>query len=89
MLKGIPFDDINVDEPVVVNGHHRYVCSLITGKPIGRNPWTKPMNAVQYEWADVLVDEKDWDRDEDVTMHNENDAHKMGIDVRVLDKLIE
>lgn len=89
MTLGIDFENINVDNSSIINGHHRYICSLLSKKTIKINPWSSPSEISQYEWADVEVDENDWESISTIKEHNSKDAQRTGCKVEVFNILLE
>ncbi|MFN8510695.1 MAG: pre-toxin TG domain-containing protein [Deinococcaceae bacterium] len=54
--------NITVDNGILVEGHHRYVASLIVGKEIGTSPGTLSMSRLlnPINWKDLRIDPIDW-----------------------------
>lgn len=55
---------IHIDNDVIVNGHHRYICHNILGMEVERIPWKKSPSVPLYEWHKMEVREEDWDDEE-------------------------
>lgn len=53
MWKGIKFDEIKECEGLIIDGHHRYLSSLITSINIGLVPSRKTSATIQYNWEDI------------------------------------
>lgn len=88
MKLNVDFPYILVDDDLIVNGHHRYICSEIMKKPIGINKWQKPDNAVELDWRNVVVEEIDYDEPEKVIEHNRRDAESSGLDIEIFNSAI-
>jgi len=86
---GIDFENINVADLSVINGHHRYICLLLAGKTVGINPWASPSNIAQYKWGDIEMDEHDWESIYTIGQHNKKDAQRIGLNVDIFDILIK
>ncbi len=69
MKLGIKFDNIRVNDSRIVNGHHRYICSILSETEIGIDEWAIGSTAVDYEWSCFTVVEADYE-DEDQMKEN-------------------
>ena len=87
MWKGIKFDEIKECEGLIIDGHHRYLSSLITSTNIGLVPSYKTSATTQYNWADIEFDDNDWDTDSKILYLNELDAKYNGIDLEVVKEI--
>ena len=74
MRNDIKFDDIKICDNLVINGHHRYISSLLAKKEIGNVPTQKTSATKIYEWMDVEFVEEEWDTQEKIDMLNKQDA---------------
>jgi len=86
MTVGIQFDDIKVCDHLIIDGHHRYVSSILAGKSLGRVKSSKTSATRTREWEDVKFVEEEWDTPEKIYSLNEDDAEFNNIS---LEKLIE
>lgn len=50
MNAGVHFENINVDKELLINGHHRYICSQCLKKSININLWSSPFKVTAYKW---------------------------------------
>lgn len=87
MQYGLQFDDIRISDQLIMNGHHRYLSSMLAGRPIGRvcsqcSPATR-----QYSWQHVQLDTQDWDTKEQIQKFNEEDARFNGIPIQELNAI--
>ena len=88
MWSGIKFDEIKECEGLIIDGHHRYLSSLITKIEVGVVPSHKTSATVQYNWVDIEFDENDWDTDSKISYLNELDAKYNGIDLERIKEII-
>lgn len=89
MSHGIPFSNIAVCDSLIINGHHRYICSLLLKNEIGRSPWTSSSTTSKYTWADIEIDTDDWEVEEEINEHHETDAMRLGVEMDYFKELIE
>ncbi|MGQ3013491.1 MAG: hypothetical protein ACT6QS_07280 [Flavobacteriales bacterium] len=87
MQYGLQFDEIRIADQLIINGHHRYLSSMLAGRPIGRvcsqcSPATR-----QYSWQHVQLDTQDWDTKEQIQKFNEEDARFNGIPIQELNAI--
>ncbi len=87
MKLGIEFDNIRVNGSRIVDGHHRYVCSILSEIEIGINDWPIPSTAVNCNWNDVIINEEDYEDAEMILKHNIRDAELNDVDISVLNDL--
>lgn len=86
MINGIKFDNIKLFETLIIDGHHRYVSSLLGDIKLDKAKSSKTSATIEYDWTDVEFDEEDWDTPDDIKRFNELDAEFNNIPI---DKLIE
>jgi hypothetical protein len=87
MKYGIRFGEIKVSDNLIIDGHHRYVSSLITSFNIDRVPCHKTSATVILDWEEVEFDENDWDTVSRVSFLNKQDAAYNSVDIETLKKL--
>ena len=87
MKLGIEFENIRVNHSRIVDGHHRYVCSILSGIDIGINEWPIPSTTVNTDWKDVIINEDDYEDAEMIRKHNERDAELNDVDISTLNNL--
>lgn len=86
MTARIRFAAIQVDDDVICDGHHRYIASLLAGVDI--NQTISLLTSDTREWKSVVLDDNDWDTDEEILRLNEMDARYNNITLeRVLEIL--
>lgn len=88
MVNGIKFDDIKIFENLVIDGHHRYISSLLAETEIGNIKSLKSSATREYKWNDIEFDENDWDTDSKIQYLNERDAEYNHIDVETINDII-
>lgn len=87
MQLGINFENIKVANSQIVNGHHRYICSVLSEKPIGMDDWVISPSSIVYQWKNVLIIEQDYENNEQIMAHNKRDAELNGVDIRIFNDL--
>ena len=61
MKIGIRFPGIKIDHHLIIDGHHRYVASLLAGADVERYSTLRSNFTHEYNWKDVKLDFNDWD----------------------------
>jgi len=87
MQYGLQFDDIRISDQLIMNGHHRYLSSLLAGREIGRVRSQRTSATRQHSWQNVHLDTQDWDTKEQVQKFNEEDARFNGIPIEQLTEI--
>ncbi len=87
MKLGIEFEHIRVNDSRIVDGHHRYVCSILSETEIGINDWPIPSSAINCNWAAVIINEDDYEDAEMIQKHNLRDAELNDVDISILNDL--
>lgn len=87
MLKGIKFDDIKICDNLIIDGHHRYVSSLLTDIQFTSVPTKKTSATHAFDWVNIEFDENDWDTESKIQYLNEQDAKYNNIDIEVLKQI--
>lgn len=87
MQLGIKFDNIRVNGSRIVNGHHRYICSILSETEIGIDEWPIGSTAVDNEWSCFVVVEDDYEDEDQVIEHNKRDAEINGVDISIFNDL--
>jgi hypothetical protein len=86
MMNGIKFDDIKVCDVLIIDGHHRYVSSLLANIKFGEAKSSKTSATIEYKWEDVEFVEEEWDTKEKIKRLNELDAEFNNLPI---EKIIE
>lgn len=83
-MVGIRFSPIKVDGNVLIDGHHRYIASLMAGSVIACSPSVKTAATNVIAWELVTFDTDDWDTEVKIRMLNEQDAEYNNISISQL-----
>jgi hypothetical protein len=86
MINGIKFDDIKVCETLIIDGHHRYVSSLLANIKLDKAKSSKTSATIEYDWKEVEFVEEEWDTEDKITRLNELDAEFNNMSI---EKIIE
>lgn len=86
MRNGIKFDDIKVCENLIIDGHHRYVSSILAGIELDRAKSSKTSATTIYSWKEVEFVNEEWDTEDKIRRLNELDAEFNNLS---LEKIIE
>jgi hypothetical protein len=87
MKSGIKFSAIKVDENLIIDGHHRYIASIMAEFPLELIPSNKTSATTIIEWSQILLDGEDWDTTAKINMLNAIDAEFNNISFEKLDEL--
>lgn len=87
MASGIRFDDIKVCEGLIIDGHHRYLCSLLAETGIGQVPSHKTSATTPFTWNEVEFVDVEWDTPEKIEKLNRDDAFFNNIPLNVIIEL--
>jgi hypothetical protein len=86
MVIGVQFDPIKVHDKLIIDGHHRYIASLLAGYEIERVPSIRSIAKKETAWELVELIEEDWYTAARIRHLNELDALELGLQY---DQLIE
>lgn len=89
MLLGIKFPSIKIYDDLIIDGHHRYLASLLAGKTLETSPTGKSSATIVTKWSEVILISDDWDTVAKIQMLNIIDANFNGMDVNDLSELIQ
>lgn len=89
MQAEIKFDAIKVVDGLVINGHHRYIASILAGVDIEKFPSTKNLTQTNFQWSEVTLSLSEYDTESDIDYHNFNDAQRNGISKKEIEKILE
>ncbi len=87
MKLGIEFDNIRVRDSRIVNGHHRYICSILSKTEIGIDKWAIPSTAVDYDWSSITIVEIDYENEDQIREHNKRDAEINDVEISIFNDL--
>ena len=74
MKGGIRFSGINLNETLIIDGHHRYIASLLANISIKRFSTNSTSATIITPWESVIFEEEDWDTPCKIKMLNQLDA---------------
>ena len=80
MIYGIKF---------IIDGHHRYISSLIANHELDKIPTLKSQATKAYEWKDVDFVSEEWDTNERIHRLNEIDAAFNNIPIEKIIEIIK
>ncbi|UPQ78772.1 hypothetical protein M0M57_14265 [Flavobacterium azooxidireducens] len=86
MINGIKFDDIKVCDSTIIDGHHRYISSILANMKLEEAKSSKTSATIEYDWLDIEFVEEEWDTKDKILRLNELDALYNNIS---LEKIIE
>ena len=89
MLIGIKFPSLKIHGDLIIDGHHRYLASMLAGIPLDTVPTGKSSATLVTKWSEVMLVLDDWDTDAKIKMLNEIDAIFNGIAVELLSELLQ
>ena len=68
------FKPIKVNSNLIIDRHHRYIASKTTGQIISLDNYSKPSLLLKGNWAEIIIDENDWETPEEIIKWNYKDA---------------
>ena len=86
MVNGIKFDDIKVCETLIIDGHHRFISSLLAKIKLNEAKSSMTSATIKYDWTEVEFVNEEWDTEDKIKRLNELDAEFNNIP---LEKIIE
>ena len=89
MTIGIKFPGIKVDGDVIIDGHHRYLASLIAGVSLEVYPSYKTSATAVADWTAVEIVEEDWDTPAKILFHNQMDAQFNDMTIEAFNELLK
>ncbi|WP_318640269.1 hypothetical protein [Flavobacterium ardleyense] len=89
MENGIKFDAIKVSESTIVDGHHRYVASVLAGQNLPTIKSATTSATIEYDWKDVEFVEEDWDTPEIIQNMNKADAEYNNMTLDQINEMIK
>lgn len=89
MIIGIKFSGIKVDGDVIIDGHHRYLASLLAGITLDIYPSNKTSATKVSDWKTVSFVEEDWDTEAKILILNQIDADFNEMTIAELNELLK
>ncbi|NTE01248.1 hypothetical protein G6M26_02170 [Agrobacterium tumefaciens] len=86
MINDIKFDDIKICDHLIIDGHHRYISSLLANINLGSVKSHRTLATLEYDWKNVEFVEEEWDTKSKIKFLNKQDAAFNQI---TLNKIIE
>src|SRR5690554_2318562 len=86
MMNGLKFDDIKVCRTLIIDGHHRYVSSVLANIRLDAVKSSKTSATIKYDWIDIEFVNEEWDTEDKIQRLNQLDAEFNNI---TISKLIE
>lgn len=87
MISNLKFGEIKVCDNLIIDGHHRYIASLLADKLVGNVPAEKNTSTTMLMWRDVELSEIDWDSPEVIQRCNKEDARYNNISIEEIIKI--
>lgn len=84
MRLNLRFGSIQVNEGVILNGHHRYLASKLADYQLDRVPGIRTAAKELIDWQNVELVEDDWDTEAKIRHLNEEDARYNSMSVEKL-----
>ncbi|MFN5850144.1 MAG: hypothetical protein ACK43K_16770, partial [Chitinophagales bacterium] len=89
MKFGIRFDDIKIEKGLIIDGHHRYISSLIAGIELKSIVSARTTATIEYNWESVNFVNEEWDTLEKIVLLNEKDAHYNNLSIEKINEIIK
>ena len=86
MKIGINFNAIKIHQNIIIDGHHRYISSLLAGINLDSIETQKTSATQIYDWKNIEFVDEEWDTQLKINQLNKIDAAYNNIDI---EKLIE
>jgi|SRR6056297_3490770 len=90
MKNGILFKPIHVNESQIIDGHHRYISSVLANYNLENIPnYTKPSHLNDYDWNDVYFTDEEWDTAACIRRLNREDARYNDCSIEEIERMIK
>ena len=89
MQIGIQFAAIKIFEDLIIDGHHRYIASIISKTKISQIYTLKPTTIHVYPWEEIEFVDEDWDTPEKIIQLNKSDAWFNNMSFEEITKLLK
>ncbi|GAA4205443.1 hypothetical protein GCM10022289_24880 [Pedobacter jeongneungensis] len=87
MVNGINFDNIKVCDNLIIDGHHRYISSILADIDLGWIPSCKTSATNVYDWTNVEFVDEEWDTELKIQRMNELDAEFNNISIEKISEI--
>jgi len=84
MLINLSFTGIRVDGNIIIDGHHRYMASLLANYSLDYIACIRSQAKRSIDWESVKFVEEDWDTPAKIRILNEADARYNDMSVEYL-----
>jgi len=82
------FDAIKTCDGLIVDGHHRFIASVLADVKIEQFPSTRNSNQITFEWKDIILKANEYDSTSEIKYHNFNDAKRNGKTIDEVEKIL-
>lgn len=89
MTNGIKFDEIRICDNLIIDGHHRYVSSILAGMELNTTDYLKTSGTLEFKWEDVEFVDEEWDTDAKIHYLNKVDAEYNNISLEEVSEMIK
>lgn len=89
MISGLQFDAIKVYDDLIIDGHHRYISSLLAKYNLETNPYPKTSATKKYQWSNVKFTEEDWDTPAKIERLNKEDAEFNNVSIDEIIRILK
>ncbi len=88
MKANLKFDAIKICDDLLIDGHHRYIASIIAGAKIEHFPTSKNQTQISFDWKDVSLSTTDYDNPNEIKYYNFNDALRNDMTVDQIEEIL-
>jgi hypothetical protein len=74
MSIGLKFSSIRVSDQLIIDGHHRYLASLLASFSLEQTDCIKSSSKTAFKWESIELVDVDWDTEAKIEMLNREDA---------------
>ena len=89
MINGIKFRDIKVTDTLILDGHHRYVASIMAGIELGRITSSTTSATIEYDWKSVHFADEEWETKDKIKKFNQRNAEVNNVSFEFLEQLVK
>jgi hypothetical protein len=89
MKFGIRFDNIKVEKGLIIDGHHRYISSLLAGIELKSVISARTSATKEFNWEYVDFVNEEWDTLEKIVLLNEKDAQYNNLSIEKINEILK
>ncbi|RYY60460.1 MAG: hypothetical protein EOO05_09845 [Chitinophagaceae bacterium] len=89
MKAGLKIKPIKLDGEWICDGHHRYLASLLADRQVQTTQSLRTSATTETDWKLIEFDEKDWENEQEILLHNQRDAEIHNLTMAELLLLLE